>query len=636
MHRKLKILIISLLLPVTMTMALTVRQMDNQAQKHFDKKQFSSAIALWLNILEIDPENERIQKKIEMIYELKQRKDLALQKSKLNYRIARKTIDKNYELGKSKAKLAINNYITAYRIDPEDPELQDLKEDMRRLNDQISAEEEKRRLNREMRIKAKKILLLALVDMKEERFEDALKLWEDILDMLPKDREALEGKRKAKLAIDNRIKYEKIKRFMAKGGELLKEKKYSLARLEYVQVINLDPENSDAREKIEDIDDEVDKQRRYQQRLQQAENFYASALLNIKKNAYDQAEEDLESALALIENYKDSKQRLKGLTRLRKNYDERERRRRLQVIYREFQDGILAYTEGNYRRAIASFEKTLRLDPKNDQARKYLQQAKDAQDVLSEEIVTENSPYYDIVNSLIISGKELYKRGEYIESRQKWDNILKLFPKNKMAIEYLLKCELKLNPGSSKQFLGRIVDEGKLLLKAKKYNEALKKFKLIRSIDAGFPGIAGYIAQSTREQKAAKVVLNAADQRTVAGQLKRAAFYYKKGGKDNLLVALRAYRAVIRMDATNVQAVIGSNKIEAQLRITPAAQRVIERRLTPRQRLMVRKYYYSGINYYTNNNFKKAIDEWRKVLVIDPGHVKAKNNIRKSLGFLGR
>jgi lipoprotein NlpI len=51
---------------------------------------------------------------------------------------------------------------------------------------------------------------------------------------------------------------------------------------------------------------------------------------------------------------------------------------------------------------------------------------------------------------------------------------------------------------------------------------------------------------------------------------------------------------------------------------------------------MVRTYYYNGINYYTNNNFDKAIEEWRKVLAIDPTHERAKNNIRKCVVLLGR
>jgi len=50
----------------------------------------------------------------------------------------------------------------------------------------------------------------------------------------------------------------------------------------------------------------------------------------------------------------------------------------------------------------------------------------------------------------------------------------------------------------------------------------------------------------------------------------------------------------------------------------------------------VRKHYFSGINYYSNNDFNRAIAEWRKVLAIDPNHAKAQNNIRRCLALMGQ
>ena len=58
--------------------------------------------------------------------------------------------------------------------------------------------------------------------------------------------------------------------------------------------------------------------------------------------------------------------------------------------------------------------------------------------------------------------------------------------------------------------------------------------------------------------------------------------------------------------------------------------------LTEKQRELVNKYYNNGIIYYTSNNFQKAMQEWRKVLAIDPGNIKARNNIRKVLAFMER
>jgi len=93
---------------------------------------------------------------------------------------------------------------------------------------------------------------------------------------------------------------------------------------------------------------------------------------------------------------------------------------------------------------------------------------------------------------------------------------------------------------------------------------------------------------------------------------------------------------VVSKDPENVKAVVSVNKIEAQLRIGSGAEKTAKTKLTPEQERLVRQYYYSGINYYSNNDFKRAVAEWRKVLAIDPNHEKAKNNIRKCLVLLGR
>ena len=110
---------------------------------------------------------------------------------------------------------------------------------------------------------------------------------------------------------------------------------------------------------------------------------------------------------------------------------------------------------------------------------------------------------------------------------------------------------------------------------------------------------------------------------------------YEMGGKENIEKALAQFRWVVQRDPANIKAIITVNKIESQLRIgVGEAER--QQVLTAKQREMVNKYYYNGINYYTNNNFDKAIQEWRKVLAIDPGNVKARNNIRKVLAFMQR
>lgn len=44
--------------------------------------------------------------------------------------------------------------------------------------------------------------------------------------------------------------------------------------------------------------------------------------------------------------------------------------------------------------------------------------------------------------------------------------------------------------------------------------------------------------------------------------------------------------------------------------------------------------YKKGVNFYINNNYQKAVDEWEYTLVIDPTHKKAKEDIEKARELL--
>jgi len=617
--------------------AQNIQDMNREAEKYFDKKEFNKAIAIWLNILDANPDNEMVQKKIEMIFDIKQRKDLALQKSRLSYKIAKKRFKREeLEKGVSSGKSAMNNFIIAYRIDPYDPELRGMLESMKLLEKDVKAAQEKLRVSRELREKAAKLKALALEKMKAEDYNGALVHWKEILSYFPADVEAIEGRRTCTIAIENRLKYERIRNFMATGRGLFEQKKYRESRLEFRQVMNIDPRNREARDYIEIIDEKLEEKRLYTQRARQAEDFYRSGIQNIAQKKFDQAEEDFEAVLALIENYRDAKQRLAGLDGLRKEYARQQRLKRIETINREFQNGLVALAQARYRDAIAAFEVTLNLDPENARAREYIEQAKNAQKKEEDERVDENSPYYNIVNSLIVSGKALFEKGQFKESRVKWDRILKLFPQNRIATEYKLRCDFKSNPEGYLLFSKSIVQRGREDMKKGNHDDALKKFELIKSISDDYPGINKLIAMARKGKRESTVRLAPADRREVERRYRRALVLYGRGGAANIKLALDELKWVTRRDPANTRALITLNKIEVQLRGGGVIAQPVRTKLTDAQRKKAMKHYYNGINYYSNNNFKKAIQEWRLVLAIDPNNVKAKNNIRKTLIFLGR
>ena len=605
---------------------------NKQAFEYYNKKDLTKAIIEWLKILEIDPNNEDAQRNIELVYEEKHKKDISFQKAKLYYRLSRKVLPEDIDAAKNNSNIAIEHFIVAYRLDPNDPELQILKDELKLLSDEIKLELAKKRLSEEIKKKYYALLSEAQILMNEKRYEDAIKVWDEMLRLVPLDAVAGEGKRQAELAINNRLKFEKIMALIATGEEYFKQEKYIDSRNEFVQVLKLDEKNRVAKDYIAKIEDILDEKRTYEQRRLQAEQFYIAGVNNLKTYEFTQAQDNLENALALIDNYKDARALLESIPQLKKEWEERQRLLRLQQIDKTFQEGLISLTEGRYRDAVSAFQATLTLDPKNELARRYLSTALDALRVEEEEIINENNPYYSIVQPLIESGKRLYNQGNIAESREQWVKILNLFPQNRMATEYLLRCDLAKNPESFQKFAEKIVNDGNKLLAEKKYNEAFKKFDLIATIDPQYPEIQNLITQSKVGKRKTGGEVTDIDFRqryNVALQL------YQQGGKNNLERALAEFKIINNKYPDNIQVAIIINKIESQLRFRVAEQ-VQGKKLTPRQQELIREYYFKGINYYTNNQFDLAITEWRKVLAIDPDHEKAKNNIKKCLILLGR
>ncbi|HPS57263.1 MAG TPA: tetratricopeptide repeat protein [Spirochaetota bacterium] len=627
-------------------------EMDRQAQEYFDNKDFSKAVVIWLNILDIEPGNAEIQKKVEMLYELKQKKDIELERSKMDYKKAKMELYKNkdekisdddaeanLERAREMANNAFDEFKTAYRIDPNDAEMQLVREEMERLEKYLQSEEQKLSRSKKDRERARGLAILARKAMDESRYKDALDRWDEILTFMPDNIDAIEGKRQATLAIENIMRFESIKKFLQSGVENYNKEDYKVARQDFMNVLQLDPENNTARDYIERIDDRLTEKRKYEQREKQADLFYVSGLKNLKENKFDEAEDDFNNILSLYDNknYKDTKERLASISGLRKDYDRRQAEARNRDFTDQLQNGMIALSEGRYQEAISFFEKALKLDPGNKEIPLYLQRAKDAQKLIDEEVVDENSPYYDVVNPLIVSGKKLYDSGKYDESRKRWIQILELFPSNLIANEYDMKCRIKLNPETRDSIVSKFISDAEAYMKIRDYRNAYRKYALVKSIFPEYPQIDTLISRTQKSQTfGGGSTLTAAESAETDRRYKLGMSYYQMGGEENVKKALVELRWVVQKDPGNIKAIIAVNKIEAQFRGGTALAGTGGRKLTPEQEAQVRKYYNNGINYYQNNEYNKAISEWRKVLIIDPRNEKARSNIIKTTELLGR
>jgi tetratricopeptide (TPR) repeat protein len=621
----------------------SVADIDKRAQAYYEQKQFARAIAEWIRALEIDPDNVEIQQKIEIVYEKKREKDLAVQRSKKELREALEAIEKDDpEDGKDHADRAIDYFVTAYRIDPNDTDLIIMRDRLQRARNKASLEIERKRLNEQKQREYERLKKRVIVLMDEKKFEEAIPVWDKMLEVFPEDDYAAQGKRTANLAIQSRLRFEQIQRLLTNAKQLFDNEEYVNAQSEFSEVMKIDPGNPEATEYLTKIDGILEERVKLEQKRIQAERFYQSALRNTEEYQFDTAREEFESVIDLIENYKDAKSRLAELDDLERQYIEDMKQRNLRKINEEFQKGFLFLSQKDYRGAIGSFQAVLDIDPKNEQARKYIKTAKEALAEDKKDIVDVDSPYFDLVQSLIASGKKYYAEGEYEKSLKQWERILNLFPSNSVATENMLLCQFKINPSLYERFAKEQIEEGKELLEKRNFDRALRKFTIIKNISPDYPGIDELIADATPAEpviipQTASTPQPAPEaQRVPAAQIasryQRAVQSYQSG---NLQSALTDFRWVVQNDPQNVQAIININRIESQLRFSSgdsgSTASPQQNTLNAEQKALVRRYYFNGITYYSRNQFPEAIAEWRKVLAIDPNHAKAQNNIRKCL-----
>lgn len=113
------------------------------------------------------------------------------------------------------------------------------------------------------------------------------------------------------------------------------------------------------------------------------------------------------------------------------------------VVELHYQNGIKYYRRGLYDKAIQEFEKTLSLDPQNQDARIYLQKV---------QLIKKNQTAGDVqqtrdteAKELTRQAKEFYKTGQYQEAIDTFNKVLEIKPIDEYASFYKERSEIFLS-----------------------------------------------------------------------------------------------------------------------------------------------------------------------------------------------
>ncbi len=389
------------------------------------------------------------------------------------------------------------------------------------------------------------------------------------------------------------------------ADSLIARGRYVKANLTLLDVLQIDPYNKQAKWKLKQIAANVDAQVKQLARL---------AVQAYEQKSYDRARVAFDTILKVRRDNKVARYYAAKLDDYYKKESEK--------LYLR---GRGYFRQKNYRMAIASFEEALSVYPENSEAQQFLQQARVALDEQKQETERHLANAYRYSRN-----NDLYR------AYQSYARVLEYDPNNHEAIRQTRVLRPRV-----KKYISNLVAAGKKAFSAKEYDKARRIFKTVRELDPDRRDARRYLALIDRNVR-----------RLVDATLQRAESYYKQ---KQWKKAYEEYGRVLQLDAGNETARTMRETALARMGIDHELQQAdslfaagdFHQALREYRRLKkngignmremdrqiarclenlsdeVEKYYTAGIEYYTSEYYKRAIEEWNKALEINPEHAKA-------------
>ena len=308
--------------------------------------------------------------------------------------------------------------------------------------------------------------------------------------------------------------------------------------------------------------------------------------------------------------------------RVREEQRMRESEARIQRIFaerisRHIEEAERFRAEGSLEQALDELKIAREYDPTNEDIAGRFEAI--SQEILDQQAErTRASEKALLINQHFQLGLRYYSDNEYVQARTEWRNVLDIDPENEGARDYLSRTEEKIDEQIT-QHIGRARE----LERGGQFAGALSEWNLVRILD---PEHADAAAAVTR----------------LSGRLEEMRRSYRSASRKLEIVdlyenALTAFSEGRYSDA--------KEKLDELLRKDPGHEeaksllRRTERRMIPltdEEKEEIKRLYISGMKFFTQGNYAAAVDEWRKILDIDPDNESVLKNIEEARRRLGK
>jgi tetratricopeptide (TPR) repeat protein len=407
--------------------------------------------------------------------------------------------------------------------------------------------------------------------------------------------------------------------------ELFLQDRLEESRLKWQEVLELLPGDEEAMLFLSKISF---KEKRREEFTFAARGYFENGVRLYGEGRFVDALDQFENALAM--NYRKEESR-RYIGEIHDVINEREslrQERNTDLVGLYLREGIKYYNLNRYRESLSQLNRGLKLDPQNTQIREYIVRVTIALKREEEKIVPPNSPFYKLVENLKMLGSQAYRRGNYQESIKYWEEILLIFPFNEEARINLTKVLGKTDPALSKDIIAGMYDNAVSLLRQGERRKAEAKLKLILLVTPDYRDAQALLQRAAQPQEN----INLTDKRRRESEryYRKGIGYYQN---EQLEEAIDMWRKALELNPDLVDVRIDLSKAEMKLRNLQKAVSGIEDPYSESNealRIKIKRHYLEGVTLFMNGLYGEAITEWEEVLKLDPSHDNARINIERA------
>ena len=264
----------------------------------------------------------------------------------------------------------------------------------------------------------------------------------------------------------DKVQRDKYDDFIFEADNLLSQKKYTSARINYNRALSINPDDYYAKSQTDLIDGLLEEQleaEQYKYLVAQADNSFDELL-------YSEAANDYRKAILVKPDEDYAKMKLEKVNSiLEKEYKNAEK----STTYKQtMKEAEVMYQKQFYEKSLASYAYALNLEPGDNQATRKMVNIKNEMNKLADKLM------YD---RLIASADKMYKKEVYPEAKKEYYAATEIFPDNNYAIIRINAINQKLE---LKEKFEDFISNANHLYAAKEFSESKENYLQALKINA--------------------------------------------------------------------------------------------------------------------------------------------------------